>query len=316
MKKTICILGVIIISLAFVGSFMWKKAQGDLSNLIVHEEQIEIPGLQKSFEFIFVADTHVALCDDRDADFRDYMNSRYEMFRNQNGEGSELSFKNIISYVSKEKPDLLVLGGDIVDAASWACVDYMKEMLKKVKCPWIYSMGNHDFNYGAQEYFSEKAYKEYLPRFKEISQTADGFQYIEYDEFIVFAVDDKNNQIPVGAVEGLKNMCNKNKPIVLITHVPIEPLEENTLHEETIQVWGADENGYSKVLMGEHSKRPNEDTKQFLELILDKKSPVCLVLSGHIHFYHKDILNGDLLQIVTGPGFQQELIKVKLIPEE
>lgn len=316
MRKIWYVLTVLFVAVLLVCASQWKKTEDKLRELIIYEEEIKIPGLTDSFEMVFVADTHVALCDERDETFREYMATRYEMFRNTQGNGAEESFENIILYLSKNTPDLLVFGGDIVDAATASCIEYMETMIKKVKCPWIYGMGNHDFNYGAQEYYSDKAFKELLPKFENLSKTQNGFQYTEYDEFIIFVADDINNQVSAEAANGLADICKIGKPIILVSHVPIEPLEENTLFQETNRVWGADENGYSRVLLGEHSKRPNEHTKKFLDLILDENSPVELVLSGHIHFYHKDYLKDDLLQIVTGPGYQQELVKIKLIPQE
>lgn len=283
--------------------------------MIVREETVSVPGLKKLFEFVFVSDTHLALSDERDADLQEYMAGRYEMFRNDQGTGSEDSFLDIINYVSDIEPDLLVLGGDITDAATWSNIEYLDELLVRAGCPWIYEMGNHDFNYGNQEYFSVRAYQELLPRFENVSSTSNGYQTLEFDEFIIFAVDDQNNQIPESAVTGLGEAILKSKPIILISHVPFEPMEANTLVADSIAVWGAEGNGSSKVLMGPGGKVPNLYTSQFMQMVYDENSPVILVLSGHVHFYHKDHLKGDLVQIISGPGFKKEVLKINLVPE-
>lgn len=310
MKKSVVLLAVVVT--AVLTGCSVKEAKEELT---IYEEQVAIPGLEKALDIVFFADTHVALCDDRDSELAEYMAGRYEMFKNQDGKGSQETFHSIMSYVSQEKPDLLIMGGDIVDAATWASIEYVENALKDVECPWIYEMGNHDFNYGSIEYYSQKSFEEYLPRFEKISNTKDGYQYVEYESFIVFAVDDAGNQVSVAAADAFEKVCSMGKPIILISHVPMEPLEESTLIQDTVEVWGADDNGYSKVLMGEHAKRPNIETQKFIDLVMAEDSPVCLVLSGHIHFYHKDNLKGDLQQIVTGPGYNKELLKIELIPE-
>ena len=285
--------------------------QGKESSLVVHEEEIAVPGLQQEFEIVFMADTHVSLCDERDPELMEKAASRYESFRDANGEGADESFQAIMDYTSGEEPDLVILGGDIVDSAMWASIDFVQESLEALNIPWIYGMGNHDFEYGA-EYFSDKAYTEYLPRLSETSGTEKGYQFREYEDFIILAVDDKNNQVCEDAVEALEGLYEKGKPVILVTHVPVEPMLDDTLTEETKKVWGPSEDGHSRVLMGPDSCMPNETTQRFLDLVLEEESPVVLVLSGHIHFYHRDMLTEELPQIVTGAGFQKEIVKVTL----
>ncbi len=288
-------------------------------NIVVREEIVEIPGLTEEFEFIFMADNHISLCDERDASVQEKAQARYESFRSKDGAGADESFRMLLDYVKAEKPRLLILGGDVVDSAMWESIEFVKKELTAAEIPWIYEMGNHDFEYG-EEYFTETAYSEYLPRLADVSETAQGYQIKEYEEFVVFAVDDSCNQIAEAALNAFKGVIEKGKPIILITHVPIEPVgdikvEENTLWEESNVVWGAAENGNSRVLLGENSCIPNETTAEFLSLVTDEESPVELVLAGHIHFYHRDYLSQDLVQVVTGAGFEKELVKVILVPE-
>ena len=70
-------------------------------------------------------------------------------------------FDALTDTISNE--DILILGGDIIDSAMYASIDHVEDRLKKLKIPYLYSMGNHDFEYGS-EYFSATAYEEYLPR--------------------------------------------------------------------------------------------------------------------------------------------------------
>ena len=294
-------------------------------NIIVREEIVEIPGLTEEFELIFMADNHISLCDERDASLQEKAYSRYESFRSKDGDGAEESFQALMKYTKAEQPELLILGGDVVDSAMWESIDFVKRELEEAGVPWIYEMGNHDFEYG-EEYYTETAYAEYLPRFADISESTQGYQIKEYKEFMVFAVDDDCNRITEKALESFKAVIRHGKPIVLITHVPIEPHgdaamdtmpkgeESKGLWEESNRVWGAAESGNSRVLLGENSCVPNETTAEFLALVVDEDSPVELVLAGHIHFYHRDYLSGELVQVVTGAGFEKELVKVTLVP--
>ena len=285
-----------------------------LEELVVHEHELAVEGLESEFELFFMADTHISLCDDRDPEVMEKAASRYEMFRSKGGIGAEESFEDMLEYISDEEPDLLVMGGDIVDSAMWASIEHVAETLEEQDYPWIYEMGNHDFEYG-MEYFSEKCYSEYLPRLEQISKTHEGWQQMEYEDFIVFAVDDQNNQVSEEALKAFEEIYDSGKSIVLISHVPIEPLEDNGLWEKSNEVWGATQDGRSRVLLGSRSCLPNETTGRFLDLVRAEESPVELILSGHVNFYHEGNLTEDTMQIVTGPGFEREIVKVTLVPE-
>ena len=292
-----------------------KPVKPYLADIVVQEHEIPIAGLEEKFELFFMADSHISLWDDRDAEIAQKAASRYEMFRSESGIGAEESFQDMVEYISDEDPDLLVMGGDILDSAMWASLEHITEILEKQDFPWIYEMGNHDYEYGT-EYFSEKCYNEYLPRFQQISDTSEGWQQIEYEDFIVFAVDDQNNQVSEAALKALENIYDCGKTILLISHIPIEPLEENGLWEKSIEVWGASGEGRSRVLLGSRSCVPNKTTGKFLELVYAEQSPIKLILSGHVHFYHDGALTKNTRQIVTGACFNREMVKVTLVPEK
>lgn len=67
--------------------------------------------------------------------------------------------------------------------------------------------------------------------------------------------------------------------------------------------------------MGVNGCYPNEVTGEFIDLVLAKESPVVLVLAGHIHFYHRDMLNERVPQIVTGAAFEGEGLYITLKTE-
>lgn len=310
----VCIFAIILV-LCTSSEQEERRKKLEENGLILHEEEVSISGLTEPFEFTFLADTHISLCDDRDKELLEKSSERYQGFCSDDGESADVTFVKLMDYIKWEQPQLMILGGDIIDSAMWASIDFVDEILQQTGISWMYGMGNHDFEYG-KEYFSKKAYAEYLPRLKNISTTEKGYQIVEYDEFIIFLADDKNNQIKKAAVKAFEKVVNDGRSIILVLHVPIEPIVENTLLEESKAVWGVSEENHSRVLMGINSCVPNKNTQRFLDLVLMEDSPVELVLAGHIHFYHKDNLTNDLVQIVTGAGYKKELLKVTLKPEK
>ena len=53
---------------------------------------------------------------------------------------------------------MLVIGGDLLDSAMYAGIDFASGQLSTIKVPYLYGMGNHDFEYD-NEYFSDRAFK-------------------------------------------------------------------------------------------------------------------------------------------------------------
>ena len=285
------------------------------SDVTVHEEVIEISGLKREFEIVFSADNHISLCDERDQAVASKAKKRYEEFKCQDGSYADESFKSVISYIDSEKPDLVIFGGDMVDSAMYAGIDFVTEQLSELKVPYLYGMGNHDFEYG-DEYFSDRAFSEYLPRFASITDIEKGYQTIEYDELSVMIADDYNNKISADALEELRRICKKGKPVILSIHVPIEPATSNSLWDMSKMIWGYTPEGMSKVLLGNRSCIPDEVTAAFIDEITRDGSPVKVVMAGHIHFYHKDMLTENTVQLVAGPGFNKEVTKIILKPSD
>ena len=280
-------------------------------HIIVHEEELDL-GLSKEADIIFLADTHISLCDDRDPALITKALERYEAFVTSDGIHSDDIFKEEMAYVKGQSPDLLILGGDVIDSAMYASVDFLKDQIGSLKSDYVYGLGNHDFEYG-DEYFSDRAYEEYLPRLDGLCGDGSGYQLREYDEYVIFVVNDENNQIAPDALEQMKILCDGNKPVILCTHVPIEPLEQGSeLWARSKEIWGSYDDGRSRVLLGANSCIPNDVTSQFLDLVMQDGSPVVLVMSGHIHFYDKSELKPGLAQIVTGAGFEGELIHLHI----
>ena len=321
-KKTIGIFLIILAGMVFLAATgIWghaqylekqnKLSQKDLDNLSITREKMIIPGLKKEYHLFFMADSHISLCDERDGEVQEKAEQRQAGFVDENGTPSYETFDRLIKASNTLGSDLLILGGDIIDSAMYASVDYVTEELNKLDAPYVYCLGNHDFEYG-NEYFSEKAYEEYRPRLKEIT-AEDTWQMVEYEDLIIFTADDRNNQIEKSTVKGLMTAIKKEKPIVLVMHVPMEPLTGDTsLLEDSIQVWGPSEEGNSRVIIGEDGCQPKKYTQKFIDLVTAKDSPVKLVLGGHIHFYHKDNITEDLVQIVTGAAYEKHALYVTL----
>ncbi len=281
--------------------------------ITVSDETVEVEGIDEPFEIFFLADSHISLCDDRDEELALKANGRSILFKEDGIEAWD-RFDALIDAANAGDSDLVILGGDIIDSAMYASVDHVKEKLATLNKPYVYLMGNHDFEYGT-EYFSDKAYETYLPRLDEMRDGTD-YQIREYEDIIIFTADESNNRITPEVLTAFKETVQKDKPVILALHVPIEPVTgSESLIEESREFFGMQDD-VIPVFFGEHGCTPDNTTREFIDMVLSDESPVALVLAGHIHFYHKEMLNERILQIITGAAYTGAALNIKLIPKE
>ncbi len=278
--------------------------------LNIYQEVIDIEGIETEHKIIFLADSHISMCDDRDSELIEKATQRASSFA-ADGIWAQDRFDAIIRKANETDCEMVILGGDIIDSAMYASIEHVKEQLDSLSSSYLLTMGNHDFEYGT-EYFSPVAYEQYLPRLDEMRDDTP-YQIREYDDIIYFTADDNNSQIDQSILDAYKVEAAKGKPIVLNVHVPIEPVTgDMSLVDKCKEVWGPSADDKSRVTMGINGCYPNQVTREFINLVTAQDSPVVLVLAGHIHFYHKDMLNDKIVQIVTGAAFEGEAVEITL----
>ncbi len=277
--------------------------------LNITEEVIDVEGIKEPFEIFFLADSHISLCDDRDMDLVSKAFQRSVLYKTDGIEAHD-RFDALINAANTSDAKIVLMGGDVIDSAMYASIDHVRSALSSLDKPYLYSMGNHDFEYG-REYFSEKAYNTYLPRLKEFRDGTE-YQIRKFDELTIFTVDDRNNQVAPEVLKAFKKIVSEDKPIVLVIHVPIEPVTGSTQLlkkcEEIYRVPGDE----IRLFIGENGCLPDSVTREFIDLVLSDESPVVLVLAGHVHFYHREMLNNKTLQIITGPAFAGQALDITL----
>ena len=280
-------------------------------DIAVYEEDIDIEGLEEPFTIMFIADSHICLCDERDKEVKDICEARYREFV-RDSKGSEKNFSILMDYVVKENPDLVIFGGDMADEATYASIEYIEKKISRLNCPYLFCMGNHDFEYGS-EYFSDKGYDEYFTRYDSLNEVKEGCQILYYDDFAILLLDDVNNQVCDETAKAIEELKESGKSVIIAEHVPILPLyEETDIVERTNDVWGGDEYGQSRVLMGVGAVYPKGATNNLIAFASDDDGPVRLLLAGHIHFYRRDRINKNAVQVVTNPAFERGKVKITL----
>ena len=312
MKGRTQLAGAILAALCLAGCGADETAQTaenrekilERNHLSLQEIEVDVPEIEGEHEILFLADTHLSLCDERDPELQDKAAQRYASFADAEGRKADETFRAWMEYIKWEQPELVIFGGDILDSAMYASIDLLKEEWADLPCPYVYSMGNHDFEYGT-EYYTQTAFENYLPRLETVSEARDGFQMKDCGDYLVFALDDYNNRYAPQALEGFREAAASGKPILLVTHVPLEPMtDDRSLIEASIDAWGASGDGKSRVVLGRDGLGMDETTLALAGEILAQDSPVCHVLAGHVHFPHEDRLTDRISQTVTEAGYE------------
>lgn len=289
------------------------------------ETTVEIPGLTREYTLLHVTDSHLTLSYDDELNTdekRSEQRERNASFTAVTGVNSADRFPYYIRYAELIGADRIAATGDIVDYASQKNVDTaFRDNLAASVIPFTYCFGNHDWSY-RWNYVSKSARLRYGdPRFSEYMGGDTYYEQIEYDDFILISVDNSSDhfwkfnddkdalQRQQEYFEKFKAANEIGKPIVLMFHVPFW---SPTLEQPTKDAWGG-----RNILIGPDTdiKTYNGVTKEMYDMISGGETNVALMLCGHVHFNHIDMV-GSVPQIVTGDGYEGYTRVIRLVPAE
>ena len=100
----------------------------------------------------------------------------------------------------------------------------------------------------------------------------------------------------------------KNKPVVVITHVPYDSPVDGSLREASY----ANRNNYNMWGVGDRYE-PDENTAAFMELLYDENSPVVAVIAAHLHFPYEVNLSSKVKEYICAPSYEGTYTRVRLV---
>ena len=260
---------------------------------------VVIPGLTKEYKFLQVSDTHVSAFSEADqkswtATRLQYNTARRNSFM-ADGLFAEERFPLLFDYANEIEADGMFLTGDLIDFPSEKNISLLYENVGRFSGKSIFCLGNHDWNY-SDDYMTGNAVTVNRPLFNDLTGGDPYISYVEYDEFLVVAVDNSSDVVTDDTVNKFMALCEKGKPIVLLLHVP---LHAETLAPDCIKVWGRN------ITMGPGALGGDWGSVQrfYNAVAVDENSPVVAVFTGHVHFNHEDTLPNGITQYVTSTGY-------------
>ena len=262
---------------------------------------VRIPGMEGERFLLYLSDLHLILESDQ-IDEKELDNVRARMaWSSYEGMTAADSWKLWVEYLNAMQgySDGVLLGADMIDFASKANVDCLREGLQELKLPWLYVRADHDL---APSYL----YGVFEPDSLEYQNTISPCEEVmtmEFPEFLVVGWNNSTAQLSGTGLARMKELFGQGKPVILLTHVPIKPLQDESLAEKSGEIWNGRE-----LIWGEGcSNAPNETTKEFLDMICAEDTPVCEILCGHLHFTWDGQVTEKVHQHVFGPAFERKL---------
>lgn len=269
-------------------------------------EEIIIPGVEEEYEFLFLTDLHLAIKTREEVGPYGNADERIRAFANAKGTVSAEQLPQWIAYANKNAFDAVLMGGDIIDYYSDENVNYLWQQLDGLEVPYLFTLGNHELFLPWEEPIPEDSaiYDFFLD--KEMA-----FQIMEYEEFVVCAIDNEVYQVNETSLSAMKAWLTENpdKPMILLAHVPFYTEQDKNLLETTVSIWGQ----ALVIGTGEGTRDTTTVSREFMDLILGEDSPVVAIFTGDNHYYHKGNLTDSITQWVGAPAYAGDgmIIRIK-----
>lgn len=301
-----------------------KKVQEILKQVGCNINQIEISlGDDRDTKgqvlgtYLLLNDLHVLLTtDDTTEEHHDTINQRYSDLA-VTGEGvhSADMWQGISAVVDAMHVDGLLLAGDMIDFGSSTNFDIFQKGLDKIETPILYARSDHDMAawYNSDGSYTKKDVKAAQKSLKGADdnlEPMDDIMVWDKEQYYIVAWNNSTKQLSEKGLAKAKAVFDTGKPIILMTHVPIN----STVDDGLLQAAKDFDTQHRAKLWGKDCLyEPNEVTEEFIHMVVTDDSPVRAVLSGHLHFAYETKLNHHCMEYVCHPSYAGNITQVTIV---
>jgi 3',5'-cyclic AMP phosphodiesterase CpdA len=200
-----------------------------LVNSQTHSATILVPGVRTNLKFMQITDAHISLSVPAETNMMIYAERMHRAYvgpqRHFSQDIRKATFdylEEVLQKAKQEHVDLLLLTGDIVNFPSAASVAYVCERLNRAGIPWLYIAGNHDWHYEGLEGTPDQLRATWTKR--SLMPLYQGRNPLFYSAIIrginFVGLDNSTGQLSPEQVEFLKKQMRRNKPIIVLSHIP------------------------------------------------------------------------------------------------
>lgn len=278
------------------------------------EVTIKIPGMSEEYTFAWVSDLHMitdlAPAEDVMPGNEETIQFRYEFFSTPDGMRSVELWPEVVNFLNYGDFDGVILGGDMLDYCSNSNLKMFMQEFEKLnpEVPVLYIRADHDYGY----WYGGEVLKETDTHalHKTIDKDDINDKYWEFDDFIIIGVNNSTKDMPQEQLDLILSLYEKNKKIIMVTHVPYASMVDESLEALSMEVrqkvyyWGG----------GDYV--PNAVTKAYLDKVYAEDTNVCQVLAGHLHAQWDGMLTQQVPQHIFTPGYMGTIGIIHVVGEE
>ena len=249
---------------------------------------LEVSGLSRSVDLLYVTDTHAVLIDERDGDRRACAERERARITRPDPPASSI-LDSAVASVRAGEVEVVVLGGDILHFPTVANLELLAASLEALGERGFFVMGNHDWLYPDEPYDEETRAMRY-PLFRSLLGHEPAFRVLELDEVRLLGLDNSVYEVSDAQLELLANALRDGKPSLLFLHVPVltpalAPLVIE--HKRAPIVMGASAVWRKVTPEMWRATEPSAATRELCRLLVSPASESILaILAGHLHFTH------------------------------
>ena len=244
----------------------------------VEEVHVMIPGMDGEVKLAYLSDLHIATISEEVAE-PDAVNERIG-WTTTDGVTSADRWPMWVDTLNKTGADRVLFGADMLDFNSASNIDVFEKDLARLEIPYIYIRADHDL---MPFYLGDADAGKYLELQKQICDYEDVFVE-EFPDFAIVGWNNSTSQLTTGGMEKIRQAASLGKPLILLTHVPIAPLHDDSLAEASRKLYKRDliwsRQGTENVPDGTPD---GEASAQLLEMIYADDTPFVEILCGHLH---------------------------------
>lgn len=323
-RRFLGLAGLSALGLAASGSYaVLSPNSRPTPSVSLTENQLRLFGsaFGRSTRVFVIADTHLWQSDDREIPFRQYserMAAAYHQtthFKTGLATQPMQGFEYALAQAVEQKPDLLILAGDIFSYPSEAAIEWALERLNSIGIPYVYVAGNHDWHYEGMEgspmqlrqVWSEKRLKPLYQGDDPLMSRRDvnGIRFI--------CIDDSTGEILPEQLAFFTRHARFDGPVVLVAHIPLyvpgRPVTFSCGHPE----WGtATDTLHTLERRQPWPEAHTQVTMDFHREVFSTPNVVA-ILAGHIHTPSIDVFKG-VVQAVAPPNLAGGFLDVTFDP--
>jgi predicted MPP superfamily phosphohydrolase len=285
------------------------------------ETTIAIDGLAKPVSIFQITDSHISCDNKSDHEYEKYsarMNAAFplvEHYKTHEKVTPVQCFRELTTLAEKEKTDLIVLTGDIVNYPSATAVSEICKMLEENSIKYVYTAGNHDWHYEGMPGTADKLREEWCEkRLKPLYASNPLYSSMLLGGVNIVTIDNSTYQITDEQLSFFKQQQSKPEPVALFMHIPIylPGMRICCGHPD----WGAHSDTNFEIERRERWPETGNraPTTEFVKQVFQTKQ-LAGVFTGHWH-QSRIIACGDKIQYVTGGAFNGQYRLIRFIPLE